>query len=260
MHHQKRQVSNGMKATSSLPCGGRAGRARPGQRGWLSAVVGAVALAALLLLVACGGSSAPDARQVLAASQAAMQKVHSYHFNLQVEHAGSSATLVIQSADGDLVVPDRLQANAGALVLGSLVQVKIIVVGGQQYITDPVTGRWQTINGLPDPRVLSDSRTGISALLGQIRNPSTPSESSVGGVACWQISGKLDASYLRGLLGDQTRAGSQLDAVVWIGKSDHLLYQLRLTGVAADGDTNQTVRTLKLSKFNEAITISAPAI
>jgi hypothetical protein len=219
-----------------------------------------MALALLLMLVACGGSSAPDARQLLAGAQAAMQKVHSYHFNLKVEHAGSSATLVIQSADGDLVVPDRLQANAGALVLGSLVQVKIIVVGEKQYMTDPITGRWQATAGLPDPRVLSDSRTGIAALLAQIRNPSTPSESTIDGVACWNTTGKLDASYLRGLLGDQVRTGSLLDASVWIGKSDQLPYQLRLTGVAADGDTSQTVRTLKLSKFNESIVISAPAV
>lgn len=257
MHHQKTQVSKHMNVARSVPYERRARGAGAGHRGWLSAVA---TLSALLMLAACGGSSAPDARQLLAASQAAMQKVHSYHFNLKVEHPGSGATLVIQSADGDLVVPDRLQADAGALVLGSLVQVKIIVVGGQQYMTDPITGRWQTISGLPDPRVLSDSRTGIAALLGQIRNPSTPSESSVDGVACWNITGKLDAAYLRGLLGDQTRSGSLLDAAVWIGKNDQLPHQIRLTGVAADGDTSQTVRTLKLSKFNETITISAPVV
>nr|BBH93879.1 hypothetical protein KTA_20780 [Thermogemmatispora argillosa] len=217
-------------------------------------------LAIALWLVACGGSSVPDARQLLTQAQAAMQKVQSYHFNLKVEHAGSGAGLMIQSADGDLVVPDRLQAQANASLMGSVMQVRIIVVGEKQYVTDPFTERWQTISGLPDPRVLSDSRTGIAALLGQIRNPSTPSESTIDGVACWQIAGKLDASYLRGFLGDQTRAGSQLDAVVWIGQSDKLPRQIRLTGVAADGDTSQTVRTLKLSKFNETITISAPAV
>ncbi|MBX5450438.1 LppX_LprAFG lipoprotein [Thermogemmatispora sp.] len=219
-----------------------------------------VGLAIAFWLSACGGSPVPDARQLLAQAQAAMQKVQAYHFHLQVEHAGSGTGLLIQNADGDLVVPDRLQAQASASLMGSVMQVRIIVVGEKQYITDPFTGHWQTISGLPDPRVLSDSRTGIAALLGQIRNPSTPSESTIDGVTCWQISGKLDASYLRGLLGDQARAGSLLDAVVWIGQSDKLPRQIRLTGVAADGDTSQTVRTLKLSRFNETITISAPVV
>jgi hypothetical protein len=221
---------------------------------WLSCML------MLALLVACGGSATPSAQQLLTNAEAAIQKAHSYHFNLQVDHAGQTQTLLIQKADGDLVVPDRLQANATAQVLGSVVQVKIIVVGQQQYMTDPISGRWESVTGLPDPRALSDSRTGIAALLAHIQNPSSPSDSSVDGVACWSINGKLDARYLSSLLGDQVQAGSQLAATTCIGKSDQRPYLIRLTGVATAGDSDQTVRTLKLSKFDEQVAITAPTL
>jgi hypothetical protein len=217
-------------------------------------------LSALLMMAACGGTPPPSAQQLLASAQAAIQKAHAYHFNLQTQHAGTSANLVLQSADGDLVVPDKLQANATAQVFGSLVQIKIITIGQHQYMTDPITGRWETTSGLPDAQTLSSSQTGIAGLLGHIQNPSTPSNSSVDGVSCWSTSGKLDAQYLSGILGNQAKAGSLLDATTCIGTSDHLPYLIRLTGIATAGDSSQTVRTLKLSKFNEAITINAPAL
>lgn len=214
----------------------------------------------MLVITACGGATAstPDAQQLIKNAQAAFQKVTAYHFNLVADNAGAGGFLVVKNAVGDTVVPDKLQADADALVLGNVVKVKIISLGDKQYVTDPISGKWQPTSGLLDPRTLSNSKTGIVAILGLIENPSTPTDSSVDGKACWSISGKVKAQDIQGITGGGAPANSKVDTTICIGKSDNLPYQIRVTGIAIQGDTAQTVRTFKLSKFNESISIVAP--
>ena len=217
-------------------------------------------LACMLAITACGGSGAstPDAHTLIAQAQAAIQKVTSYHFNLTVDNPGTSGALIIKTADGDILVPDKLQANANILLLNNVVQVKIITIAANQYVTDPITNAWHKTNGLLDPRTLSDSKTGVAAILGNIQNPSTPSDSSVDGTPCWSINGTLDAKYLAAITGGGAPAGSTVKVTTCIGKSDNLPYLIKMSGIAAQGDATNTVRNFKLSKFGESLTITAP--
>jgi LppX/LprAFG-like lipoprotein len=212
----------------------------------------------MLLLAACGGTPPPDAHQLIKDAQAAIQRVTSYHFKLVTANPGTGGTLPITSADGDILVPDKLKANANALFFGNSVQVQIIAIGNQQYIF--LFGAWQRTTGLLDPRTLSDPQKGVAAILGHIQNPSTPSDSSVGGRSCWNINGKLDPLYLAAITGGGEPAGTTDDVSTCIGKSDKLPYQIIIKGQAATGDTNKTVRTLTLSNFGEQVTIAAPVI
>lgn len=214
-------------------------------------------LGLVLLLAACGGGqSAPDVHQLIKNAQAAIQKVTSYHFNLKAENISTTTTLPITSADGDIVVPDKLKANASALFAGNPVQVQIIAIGNEQYIN--LFGGWQMTTGLLDPRVLSDPQKGVAALLGHIQNPTDPTDSSVDNRPCWKFSGKLDASYLAGITGGGVAPGTLDDVTTCIGKNDNLPYEIIIKGVAALGDTDKTVRTFKLSHFGEQVTIVAP--
>ena len=217
-------------------------------------------LACMLALTACGGSAAttPDAHTLITQAQAAIQKVTSYHFNLTVDNPGTGGALIIKTADGDILVPDKLQANANVLLLNNVVQVKIIAIGADQYITDPITNAWHKTSGLLDPRTLSDSKTGVAAILGNIQNPSTPTTSSVDGIPCWSIDGTLDAKYLAAISGGGAPAGSTVKVTTCIGKSDNLPYLIKMSGIAAQGDSTNTVRNFKLSKFGESLTITAP--
>src|SRR5579863_9943873 len=215
----------------------------------------------VLLLAACGGSSqsgpaVPDAHQLIKKAQVAIQQVTSYHFNLKAVNIGTNAQLPITSADGDIKVPDRLKATANAIFAGSNVQVQIIAIGNQQYIN--LFGAWQQTTGLLDPRALSDPQTGVAAILGHIQNPGTPTGSSVGGRDCWNIKGRLDPTYLSGIIGGGAPAGQLDDVSTCIGKSDNLPYQIVITGVAAPGDTAKTIRTFTLSNFGEQLDIEPP--
>jgi lipoprotein LprA len=213
----------------------------------------------IFLLAACGGSSsspAPDANQLIKDAQAAIQHVTSYHFKLVTDNPGTGVKLPILNAEGDILVPDKLKANANVIFVGNTVQVQIIAIGSKQYIL--LFGAWQATTGLLDPRTLSDPQKGVATILGHIQNPSTPSDSTIGGRPCWQINGKLDPVYLAGITGGGAPAGSTDDISSCIGKTDKLPYQIIIKGPAATGDTDKTVRTFTLSKFGEQITIVAP--
>jgi hypothetical protein len=219
-------------------------------------------LALALLLAACGGSnnttSVPSAQQLIKDAQAAIQKVTAYHFTLKASNIGTSSSLPIQSADGDIVAPDKLQANVNVVLSGSVIQAEIIAIGNDGYLN--LLGSWQKTNGLLDPRALADPQTGVAALLGHLQNLSTPTDSSSGNVPCWSVSGELDASYLAGITGGGAPAGTRDNITVCIGKSDNLPYSIIIKGIAAQGDSAQTTRTFTLSKFNEQITITAPTV
>jgi LppX_LprAFG lipoprotein len=213
----------------------------------------------IFLLAACGGSSStppPDANQLIKDAQTAIQGVTSYHFKLVADKPGTGAKLPIISAEGDIIVPDKLKANANALFVGNTVQVQIIAISNQQYIF--LFGAWQATTGLLNPRTLSDPQTGVATILGHIQDPSTPSDSTVGGRPCWNINGKLDPTYLAGITGGGAPAGSTDDVSTCIGKTDKLPYQIIIKGPAAAGDTDKTMRTFTQSKFGEQVTIEAP--
>ena len=225
----------------------------------LTTLCGMLALG--LILAGCGGgntSNVPSAQQLIKNARAAIQKVTSYHFNLKAQNIGTASSLPIQSADGDIVVPDRLQANANVVFGGATVQARIITIGNDEYLN--VLGGWQKTSGLIDPRTLADPQTGVAALLGKLQNLSTPKDSSSNGTPCWSVTGKLDASNLAGITGGGAPAGTMDEVTTCIGKSDNLPYLIVIKGIAATGDTAATTRTFTLSKFNEQITIVAPTL
>lgn len=209
----------------------------------------------VLLLAGCGGdnTSTPSAQQLIKDAQTALPQVTSYHFNLTAQNIGPNSALPIQNADGDLVVPNKLKANATVFLSGVSLQTQLIAIDSDEYVY--VLTSWQKTSETLDPRKLTP---GLVALLGQLQNPSTPADSSSDNTSCWSINGKLDATYLAAFTGGGAPAGTMDDVTVCIGKSDKLPYLLTIKGSAAQGDTAQTTRTIKFSKFNEQVTITAP--
>jgi len=213
------------------------------------------------MLAACGETTtAPTAQQLISNAQAAIQQVKSYHFSLIAENVSTSSIQSVKSAEGDVVVPDKLQATASIFGFGgAATPVQIIAIGDKQYVTNPITNTWQPAPNLVDLRKLANPQTGIAAVLGNIQNPSAPKEGDVDGRACWSTDGQLDAKYLAGLIGG-TATGKMVPTTTCIGKNDNLPYLIRMNGIIVEGDSDKTVRTFKFSKFNENVTITAPSI
>ncbi len=190
-------------------------------------------LAATLLLASCrlpwqhspfnGTGSKPTAQQLLAAVRKSFSSVNAFHVVMRVQNAGSTtgSQFQIRNADGDVVLPDKIKAQATIILSGQAVTINLISIGDTQFITDPITGQWRVIKG---------------AL----------------------ITGKLEAKTLAFITGGGVPANTALQTSECIGKDDSLLYQVIVTGRAAVSYTPQTTLTFLLSNYNEHITITAP--
>jgi hypothetical protein len=232
-----------------------------------------ICLACALLIAGCSlpwqrGQNAvalgarPTAQQLLDALQKNFRTVSTFHVVMNVQNPGPvrEGQVQIRSANGDIVMPDKVKAQATIILSGQAVTVNLISVGGSQFITDPITGQWRVIKGVLDPRTLTNPNTGILSLINKVQNVSDPVSDTVNGVSCWRIKGQLNAKYLAFFTGGGVPAGTMLQTNACIGKSDALLYQLIVTGEAAPGDTAQTTRIFDISHYNEQVKITAPQI
>jgi hypothetical protein len=221
-----------------------------------------VLLMLFFLLTACGEEgSTPDSKQLLTQAQEAMKQVNTYHFNLKTDSAGvgSAQDINIQTAEGDVKAPDRIKATGTISYQGFTVPgVTVIAVGEKDYYTDPLTRQWKSTSGF-DARTLANPQAGVSILLGGIQQPGVPTSSSVDNRDCWSIAGKLSTQYIAGIIGSSAAKSGNVDTTVCIGKSDHRLYQIEIKGIVIQGDSDQTKRTITFSKFNDPVTIEAPA-
>jgi LppX_LprAFG lipoprotein len=212
--------------------------------------------------VALANAPKPTTQQLLAALQKNFRSVSAFHVVMKEDNPGVATVdkVQIRAATGDVVMPDKVKAQATVILSGQSVTVNLISVGDNQFITDPITGQWRVIKGVLDPRTLTNPDTGIISLVSKVQNVSQPTDDAVGGVPCWRITGQLDAKYLAFFTGGGVPAGTMLQTSACIGKADSLPYQLIVTGQAAVGDTTATARTFLISNYNENVNITAPQL
>jgi hypothetical protein len=210
--------------------------------------------------VASRSDSKPTAQQVLNTLQKNFRSVSTFHVTLKVDNLGNTSgnQIQIRTADGDVIMPDKVKAQANVLFSGQPVIVKLISIGDIQYLTDPITGQWRVVKGVLNASTLTNPDTGIISLASKLQNVSGPTADSVNGTPCWRVNGLMDAKYLAFFTGGGVPAGTMLQTSVCAGKADGLPYQLSVVGQAAKSDTLQTSRTFTISSYNEKVTITAP--
>ncbi len=202
----------------------------------------------------------PTAQQVLDTIQKNFRSVTTFHVTLKVDNLGDTTgnQIQIRTADGDVIMPDKVKAQANVLFSGQPVTVKLISIGNIQYLTDPITGQWRVVKGVLNASTLTNPDTGIFSLTNKLQNVTGTTDDVVNGTPCWRVNGLMDAKYLGFFTGGGVPAGTMLQSSVCGGKADGLPYQLSVVGQAAKGDTLQTSRTFTISGYNENITITAP--
>ncbi|GAC1567661.1 MAG: hypothetical protein NVS3B14_14390 [Ktedonobacteraceae bacterium] len=204
----------------------------------------------------------PTAQQLISTIQKNFRTVTAFHVVMKVDNLGTSpdGAIQIRSADGDVLMPDKVKASANVLLSGQVVAIELVSIGDTQYITDPITGQWRVVKGVLNASTLTNPNTGIISLADKLTSLSQPTDSVVNNVPCWLFNGQLTAQSLAFLTGGGMPAGTLLSTSVCVGKADGLPYQLTVTGQAATGDTAQTSRTFTISNYNDSITLAAPQI
>jgi len=219
-----------------------------------------------LLLIACSGGDRPappperpTAGEVLARSSKAMADVTSFKFTLESQGGNTPipAGLEMSGADGVMAQPDRLDVKVKARFAGFVVEVRVISVGEQTFMTNPLTGAWQRFDSALSPVAFFDPAKGVGLVLDSFTAPELLQDAPIDGAASYHARGRLPGSAVRFIAGSSIE-GSVLDAEVWIGKQDLLLRRIRLEGRLTPTEVPGIVRVLSFADFNKPQNIQAP--
>jgi lipoprotein LprG len=217
-----------------------------------------------LLVTACGSDEAeapatatPEPAALLQQAAARMEQVRSLHFLLEHENGSTKIVrgIAMTEAEGDLVAPDKMQAT----VKGSLgpvdFEVGIVILGADAWIQNPITHRWDdediTIDQVFDPQ------EGVVGLVRSAQSPTIEDTEKVGGVDCYRVEATLDSGDLTQLPGDP-QPGRSVPTTAWVGVKDPLVHKIEIRGPVASGESDDLVRTLTLTRFDEDVSIAPP--
>jgi len=220
-----------------------------------------VILLALAALIGC--TPAPrelTPKEVLDRSADALDKATTAHFVLEQQNGSMALASGVQiaNAEGDVQRPDRMSMKFTLRLAGFSAEAQLIAVGEDLFITNPLSGQWQKAPSRTGaPRVLDQER-GMSSLLRKVTDAQRVGNESLDSAQTQHLKGRVAATSFADMTGGQP-SGDAVAGDLWVGSDDFLPRQVRLEGVLGPGDTAQTVRTLKFSKFNAPVTIERPS-
>jgi lipoprotein LprA len=229
-------------------------------------LVAAVALSALIAAgLGCAGDDGGtdtgglSAEEVVAQSAARFEELESFHFKLEHENGTTEIplNLGLETAEGDVVLPDRLAANIDADAGPVGVSVKVVAIGDMTWITNPFTRQYQRLPGNTSLRDIADPAALVAAVGRSLRDPRIEGTESVGGVDCYRIKGTIQTDDLEEAL-SLADSGRTLEVDAWIGRDDLLLRRARLSGALVPDEDEDIVREITLSNFDAPVTIEAP--
>lgn len=254
----------------------RARRGGPAGRGGAVIRVGrtlcgasALVLALLALLaVSCLGGGDDDAATptatptpvdpvaVMAAAADRMASVERFHFVLEHENGASEIVrgILMTRAEGDIDGPQRLRTEIEGGFGTLKFEIGIVVLPDESWIQNPLTKRWEREDISIDQ--FFDPQEGIAALIRKARDPVLDRRERLDGIETYRIAAVADSGDL-GIFPNAT-PGREVQATLWIGVDDPLVYRVDLRGAIADGEAPDILRRIEMSRFGEDVDIAAP--
>ncbi|MGH2544211.1 MAG: LppX_LprAFG lipoprotein [Ardenticatenaceae bacterium] len=225
----------------------------------------------LMILASCGGPAAeptptpvpptptPSPQDWLERGVEAWNNTESFHFTLElVERTialDESGVLSFDQAEGDVVAPDSLQAQASVSTPFGRTEVGYVAIGEQQWLTNPLNGQWEEAppEMRTDVATLFDPEAGIGPLLAEMENLERLPDETLEETSTVHLRGTLPGAVLANFADDLPET---VNVDLWIGADDHRIRQLVITEPASEGAS--PTWTFLFSEFNAAPAIEPP--
>jgi hypothetical protein len=217
----------------------------------------------LILLAACGNSPPEDPAAALRGGGGAMAKLKTVHANLKfTKGTVTFRGFALVAAKAAVRLPGDSDATYTVRQQDVQIALEVIIAGGHVYLHLPFSG-YNELTGadaadIPDLAKLFDAKTGLPAVIPAGRNPKNLGADKVDGVDSNKVEATYDASQIHSML-PQLNSSGDVDAVFWIGGSDHLIRKAVLSGLFGDNGTPSSVE-VDLSSFNGSVTIPTPPV
>ena len=223
-------------------------------------------LLSLFFLVACAPSPTPQltAKQIAQQASAKMLMIKTLHFTMDLQGRSKVidplGALVLRHAEGDLASPDKAQSKIKVAISGLIVEVRAIGIGDKQWMTNPLTQRWEPLpaNWGYNPAVLFDGQKGIPSLLSRVENLQRIADENYEGKLHYRLTGKIVGKEVAPFTGYMI-TGSDVSFTMWIGADDFIIRKIIIT----EKDANDPVATewvMTLSAFDKPVNIEAPSV
>jgi hypothetical protein len=217
-----------------------------------------------------------DARPLLEQAAATMADVTSFHFQMSTPRGRSLILNELELAEfqGDVQRPDRFRAEFKAKAAIIAITFKVIGVGDQLWVTDPMSEdeAWIQVDAgnvaevaLPD--ILNPDRL-LQAAVEVIQDPKIVGEEEIDGVKTTRVEGTFDPRVanqrvtefagtpvpeLSSLTGD-----TPIPVVIWIDETNHIR-RVEFQGPLTAADEGDVIRRFDLTKIDEPVDIQPPA-
>ena len=236
-------------------------------------VIAIAALTCVLVAAACGmggqevattapsPTPPPDPSIILQAAADRFQALQFFTFTMTHENGGTPIAfgLLMEDVVGQVVAPDRLEAEVGAWAGGFFFDVSLIAIGEETWLTNPFTDEFELIERGIVSSALLDPATGISGIIRDAKDPVWEGETSLEGISTYHITSVIDSGQLTSIA-PGAEPGLPIDVGIWVGIDDSLVYKIHMFGpMSSDEDPNIT-RTILPSDFDIPAEIEPPPL
>jgi len=221
---------------------------------------GAAALAAVVL-AGCGGLQPEDPAQALREGGAALATLKTVSAGLKfTKGTVSFRGFALVSAKAAVRLPADSDTTYTVRQKDVQIALEVIIAGGHVYLHLPFSGYNELAGAdaadIPDLARLFDAQHGLPAVIPAGQNPKYLGAEQAAGVDSHKVEATYTAGQVHGML-PQLNSSGDVDVVVWIGGSDHLIRKAVLSGMFGDNGTASSVE-VDLSGFNGSVAIATP--
>ena len=218
-------------------------------------------VAVVVMLAGCGGLQPEDPGLALKQGASAIGSLKTVTATLKVTKGTISFQgFALVSATAAIRLPDV--SDTVYLVREQDLQIglEVVIIGGQVFLKPPLL-RFEPLTAkqaadIPDLARLFDAVTGLPAVVPLGRNPKYLGVETIDNVDSHRVEATYTADQVKGML-PQLSSQSDVDAVIWVGGSDHYIRKAVLTGKFGDNSGDATVE-VDLKGFNGSVNIASP--
>jgi hypothetical protein len=194
-----------------------------------------------------------------------MMTTNSLHFLIELSgeeaYLDSSQTLALKRAEGDLVRPDQMRGIVKVSSFGAVVEMAVIGLGDDQYITNPLNQQWVKLppdyGWYFDPTLIFDPEYGIGPILNEAVWAFGADE-EIEDQPHRRLHGQLPAELILPLTAGMIGAGEvMMDA--WVGQQDAYVRRIQIVELESDPE-DPTHWLIEFSDFDEPVDIEAPPV
>ena len=241
-------------------------RGTPARLGRIPLVV--ALLISITLAFGCGADPtrppAPsfDAKGALRDAVRELLTMESAAFTL--EHLSGSTALIpgfleMYKVSGVVEIPDRFELTVEAETIQprSFVEISVVTIDDQAYMTDFISGKWLQVEPKVLPFTFANFAKTLADIIEAVDAPAMVGAERLGDSKTNHIRGQIMSENLGGLVPGAAE-GFEVNLDLWLEQSTNLLQSVLISGRVVATDEPGTVRQLTLDDINLPVEISAP--